>query len=107
MYQEYLEDFIQDVHDQCKENRCSKCRYYDDSNESCMFCDDPEDWDLEMIINAYYSKYRETADVQPVKRGKWEGVDYDTFFKCSECGHMTDWQRYKYCPYCGAKMEGD
>lgn len=59
MYQEYLEDFIQDVHDQCKENRCSKCRYYDDSNESCMFGDDPEDWDLEMIINAYYTKYRE------------------------------------------------
>lgn len=48
-----------------------------------------------------------TADVQPVKRGKWEGVDYDTFFKCSECGHMTDWQRYKYCPYCGARMDGD
>lgn len=47
------------------------------------------------------------ADVQPVKRGKWEGVDYDTFFKCSECGHMTDWQRYKYCPYCGARMDGD
>lgn len=48
-----------------------------------------------------------TADVQPVKRGKWEGVDYDTFFKCSECGHMTDWQRYKYCPYCGARMIKD
>lgn len=48
-----------------------------------------------------------TADIQPVKRGKWEGVDYDTFFKCSECGHMTDWQRYKYCPYCGARMDGD
>ena len=47
------------------------------------------------------------ADVQPVKRGRWEGVDYDTFFKCSECGHMTDWQRYKYCPYCGARMDGD
>lgn len=47
------------------------------------------------------------ADVQPVKRGKWEGVDYNTFFKCSECGHMTDWQRYKYCPYCGARMDGD
>ena len=47
------------------------------------------------------------ADVQPVKRGQWIGVDYDTFFKCSECGHMTDWQRYKYCPYCGARMDGD
>ncbi len=48
-----------------------------------------------------------SAGVQPVKRGQWIGVDYDTFFKCSECGHMTDWQRYKYCPYCGARMDGD
>lgn len=47
------------------------------------------------------------ADVQPVRYGKWEGVDHDTFFKCSECGHMTDWQRYKYCPYCGARMDGE
>lgn len=54
-----------------------------------------------------YNQQRYVIDVQPVKRGKWEGVDYDTFFKCSECGHMTDWQRYKYCPYCGAIMDGD
>ena len=56
---------------------------------------------IEVVISV------ESADVQPVKRGRWEGVDYDTFFKCSECGHMTDWQRYKYCPYCGARMDGD
>lgn len=47
------------------------------------------------------------ADVQPVKRGKWIGVDYDTYFECSECKHMTDWQLYKYCPYCGARMMKD
>lgn len=47
------------------------------------------------------------VDVQPVKRGKWIGVDYDTYFECSECKHMTDWQLYKYCPYCGARMDGD
>lgn len=49
----------------------------------------------------------EAADVQPVKRGKWIGVDYDTYFECSECKHMTDWQLYKYCPYCGARMDGE
>lgn len=48
-----------------------------------------------------------SADVQPVKRGKWIGVDYDTYFECSECKHMTDWQLYKYCPYCGARMIKD
>lgn len=44
------------------------------------------------------------ADVQPIQHGKWIGVDYDTYFECSECKHMTDWQLYKYCPYCGARM---
>jgi NADH pyrophosphatase NudC (nudix superfamily) len=47
------------------------------------------------------------ADVQPVKHGRWIGVDYDTYFECSECKHMTDWQLYKYCPYCGARMIKD
>ena len=47
------------------------------------------------------------ADVQPIKHGKWIGVDYDTYFECSECKPMTDWQLYKYCPYCGAKMIKD
>lgn len=47
------------------------------------------------------------AEVQPVKHGKWIGVDYDTYFECSECKHMTDWQLYKYCPYCGARMDGE
>lgn len=46
-------------------------------------------------------------DVQPIQHGKWIGVDYDTYFECSECKHMTDWQLYKYCPYCGAKMIKD
>lgn len=45
------------------------------------------------------------ADVQPIQHGKWIGVDYDTYFECSECKHMTDWQLYKYCPYCGARMD--
>lgn len=46
-------------------------------------------------------------EVQPVKHGKWIGVDYDTYFECSECKNMTDWQLYKYCPYCGARMDGE
>ena len=61
--------------------------------------------------NFAVQEYREevkkipAADVQPIQRGKWIGVDYDTYFECSECKHMTDWQLYKYCPYCGARMD--
>lgn len=55
-----------------------------------------------------------SAEVEPVKRGKWI---YDNQFhwyraSCSECGYkrVTDikaekWNGWKYCPNCGAKME--
>lgn len=58
------------------------------------------------------------ADVQPVKRGKWEEEDtmpYDNFVVCSECGMnlspqnytKEEWQEsFKYCPCCGARMDG-
>ena len=54
------------------------------------------------------------ADVAPVLHGKWEercDENDDPLFRqkfiCSVCG---DWQTYgktPYCPYCGAKMEGE
>ena len=49
------------------------------------------------------------ADVAPVRHGKWlYGDYYDIGDVCSEC----DWDSkmthpsYRYCPNCGAKMEG-
>lgn len=49
------------------------------------------------------------------KRGKWErhwsrpGVYADLCWHCSACGGRTNmsWAHiyYKYCPYCGARME--
>ena len=38
-----------------------------------------------------------------VKHGKW-GFD-GTGWTCSECDSYGD-ERYKYCPHCGAKMDG-
>ena len=66
MYQEYLKNFLQDVHDECKDGYCCDCLYYDDNVGTCMFSEDPEDWDLEMIINAYYSKDIKSADEKPL-----------------------------------------
>ena len=55
-----------------------------------------------------------SAEVEPVKRGKWI---YDNQFhwyraSCSECGYkrVTDikaekWNGWKYCPNCGAQMD--
>lgn len=58
-------------------------------------------------------------DLQPVKYGHWEEEDtmpYDNFVVCSECGMNLSYQNYtkeewqesfKYCPCCGAKMDGE
>ena len=50
-----------------------------------------------------------SADVVQVRHARWENYSPVTI-KCSRCGHVIhDW-RYsecKYCPNCGAKMDGE
>lgn len=56
-----------------------------------------------------------TADVQPVKRGRWESpVSVGNGIKfCSVCRNEAYWdtdygqQLFDYCPYCGARMIKD
>jgi len=58
-----------------------------------------------------------SADVQPVKLGKWECEHYDELIECyvancSECGYeSTDNYRitpnHRYCEYCGTRMIKD
>ena len=54
-----------------------------------------------------------TADVQPVKKGKWLHLNSDSFIFCSECKHEAYWdtdygqQLFDFCPYCGARMIKD
>lgn len=57
------------------------------------------------------------ADVAPVRHGRWEERDDGfggTYYHCSVCGE--DWctidgtpaeNGMRYCPQCGAKMDGD
>ena len=52
------------------------------------------------------------ADVAPVRYGCWERVipsksaaKWSTRVSCSNC-HSVGYTRYKYCPNCGAKMDG-
>lgn len=57
----------------------------------------------------------ESADVQPVKHGRWEYEHYNALIECyeancSECGYVsTDRYRitanHRYCEYCGARMK--
>ncbi len=45
-----------------------------------------------------------SADVAPVKHGKWK-CRAKHLGECSECGEVVA-IRYKYCPNCGARMDG-
>lgn len=57
------------------------------------------------------------ADEKPVKRGTWHKDEqgYDAYVECSECGLDLSTSNYienewreilKYCPCCGARMDG-
>lgn len=60
----------------------------------------------------YMIRKQPASDVAPVKHGKWlynGHVCGDTAYKCSACGEIewrTSCDRLKYCPFCGAKMDG-
>lgn len=57
-----------------------------------------------------------TIDAVPVRHGKWiYGNDFHWYTaSCSACGYQrrtdikaTGWNQWKYCPHCGAKMDGE
>ncbi len=58
------------------------------------------------------------VDAVPVRHGKFMGTEYDGYadgnpvyyeWKCSECGCIFEedepMYRYRFCPYCGARMD--
>ena len=54
---------------------------------------------------------QKTADVAPVRHGRWIKVGYacgETEWQCSSCKE-TEWRtssdRLKYCPFCGSMMD--
>ena len=48
-----------------------------------------------------------TADVSPVRHGRWLYVDTDTeqFFLCNRCKKKA-YGESNYCPNCGCRMDG-
>ena len=74
------------------------------------------DWCRACVINSVLEKVRgiPAADVAPVRRGNWEewwpGIaeimtGEEMLYRCSACdAKYADIDGYKYCPYCGAKM---
>lgn len=52
-------------------------------------------------------RYLPTADVVEVRHGHWNTTDtiLGRCCECSVCGSLPTME-YRYCPYCGAKMDG-
>ena len=51
-----------------------------------------------------------TIEAEPVRHGEWLPYPSDQYRKCSLCGieyaKFAVLLKYKYCPNCGAKMDG-
>lgn len=68
-------------------------------------------------VQEYREKVKKipAADVQPVKRGRWENeyLDDDIWWaECLNCKQETHSRygrpsTYRYCPNCGARMDGE
>ena len=49
-----------------------------------------------------------TVDAVPVVHGRWEPIDEakPRRYRCSRCSFLTWYVTDRYCPMCGAKMDG-
>ena len=86
----------------------------DEQYKECLrksdFCGDTVAWNICADIKAMPA-----ADVEPVRHGEWIIVEdeYVGYVKCSVCGDaFTSWGAIwgaitRYCPSCGARMDGD
>ncbi len=84
-----------------KDNLRAACLPVDDKGISGMLGDEKSIAD--------YIDDEPAADVQEVKHGAWEKEN--NIFTCLECGNQFECEGYtqffNYCPYCGARMDGE
>ena len=79
---------------------------YDDYERNDMFYPEYHSEALRIVGNTV--KSQPTVDAVPVKHGRWKLVDEaePLRYGCSECSCLSWYGTYKYCPNCGAKMDG-
>lgn len=60
-------------------------------------------FDCEDVISSIVNA--PTADVVEVKEARWKGAGMGDYY-CSLCQETVSGNEFKYCPHCGAKMDG-
>lgn len=76
-----------------------------DADELIKSCQDEKGvyFSYEAAVSANTVDKAPTVDAVPVRHGRWNnGYEVQN---CSECGYRGK-RSYKYCPNCGAKMDG-
>ena len=58
----------------------------------------------EINIGQYEELIKKWCDAEPIRHGHWE--DCSNGWMCYEC-HRDSSRDTKYCPHCGAKMDGE
>lgn len=60
------------------------------------------------LVSKMLKDEKSTPKVEPFVHGKWQYHLMPMALKCSACNRPVGWRRkidYKFCPYCGAKMD--
>ena len=87
----------------CLQDMCKRCNI---ENEGCH-CEPADCFIYDVIANAT------TVDAVEVAHGRWGNPEDCVCYQCSNCGEysnqhygLTEAIFFKYCPQCGAKMDG-
>ena len=93
---ERIADRLKDAYPQADRNNLCPAIYYDDFAE---------------IVDDVLSEFEEAVDAVEVVHGRWEWIPTDecvSVLTCSACKKTEGASIFnKYCPNCGAKMDGD
>ena len=77
---------------------CHDCKEYDQNTHCC------HRW-TKVIRNTVNDL--KTQGYEPVRHGHWEFIGgYGYQYRCSACNTCAE-RKTKFCPYCGAKMDGE
>lgn len=57
-------------------------------------------------VTIFIGAHGTTVNVYPYQETKPHWIEKDGRFSCSECGYISDFYPYRYCPDCGEELKG-